>query len=242
MKIAISLTISAPGAGKGTQAELLANELGLIHFDTGKYLERLLHSPEAEKDPILKREQINFDTGKLTTPEWILGQAKKEAEKIATSGQGLIFSGSPRTLYETFGDEKEEGLANILVRLYGKENVYFIKLDIDEETTIERNSKRMVCSVERFSILTEEDEERCRALGGLPEKRKALDDPEIIRERLKEYRERTFPIIRRLKEEGYNVIEIDGRPFPDEVFDSILRELKIEKQQITNPKSQINHK
>ncbi|MEK7478979.1 MAG: nucleoside monophosphate kinase [Patescibacteria group bacterium] len=227
LKIAISLTISAPGAGKGTQADLLAKKLGLIHFDTGKYLEKLLHSSLAEKDSVLKREQINFDTGKLTTPKWILGQARREAERIAASGSGLVFSGSPRTLYETFGDDMEEGLAGALSRLYGKENVYFIKLDIDEETTLERNSKRMVCSVERFPILTKEDEERCKALGGSPEKRKALDTPEIIRERLKEYRERTFPMIEQLKKEGYNVIQVDGRPMPEEVFKSILKKLNL---------------
>ncbi len=226
MKVAISLSISAPGAGKGTQAERLAKTLDLVQFDTGTYLQKLLHSPEAEADPVLKREQINFDTGKLTTPEWILGQVKREAERIAKEGRGIVFSGSPRTLYETFGDEKTEGLASHLAALYGKENLFFIRLDISEETTIERNSKRVICSQGGFPIFNKEDEERCEREGGTPEKR-ILDDPEVIKVRLKEYRERTYPSIERLKEEGYNVLEVDGSPAPDDVFESILRALNM---------------
>ena len=228
MKVAISLSISAPGAGKGTQAERLAKKLGLVQFDTGTYLQNLLHSEEAEKDHVLKREQINFDTGKLTTPEWILGQVKKEAEKIAKEGKGVVFSGSPRTSFEAFGDEATEGLATHLASLYGKENVYFIRLDISEEATIERNSKRIICSKDGLPIFNKEDEERCRALGGEAVKR-VLDDPEVIKVRLKEYRERTYPTIERLKQEGYNVIEVDGSPLPEEVFASVLSKLKIEK-------------
>ena len=38
-----------PGSGKGTQANLLADKLGLIHFDTGKYLERIVHDPANKK-------------------------------------------------------------------------------------------------------------------------------------------------------------------------------------------------
>lgn len=226
MKLAISLSISAPGAGKGTQAEKLAKKLGLVQFDTGTYLQTLLHCPEAEHDPILKREQINFDTGKLTTPEWILGQVKKEAERIAGEGHGIIFSGSPRTLYETFGDGEVEGLAEKLAKLYGKENLFFIRIDIDEATTLERNSKRVICSKGGFPIFNQEDEERCKAFGGAPEKR-ILDDPEVIKVRLKEYRERTYPVVERLNKEGYNVIEIDGSPLPDEVFDTILQKLNL---------------
>ncbi|MAF79550.1 hypothetical protein CL629_00525 [bacterium] len=227
MHIAISLTISAPGAGKGTQAELLAKHFDLIHFDTGKYLEKLLHSKEAEKDPILKREQTNFETGMLTTPSWILGQAREQVEKIAKQNKGLVLSGSPRTLYETFGDEKETGLAKTMADLYGKENVYFVRINIDEKTTLERNSKRVVCSVDGFPILTKKDMERCKELGGKPRKRGALDTPKVIKERIREYNERTFPMISQLKDEGYNVLEVDGSPRPPEVFQLIIKALKL---------------
>ena len=52
-----------PGSGKGTQAELLAKKFGFIHFDTGRYFEALLHSPETQKNPVLRRERKNFDNG-----------------------------------------------------------------------------------------------------------------------------------------------------------------------------------
>ena len=50
-----------PGSGKGTQANLLADKLGLIHFDTGKYLERIVHDPANKKNKIIRRERKNFD-------------------------------------------------------------------------------------------------------------------------------------------------------------------------------------
>ena len=229
-KVAISLAISPPGAGKGTQAEKLAEHFELIQFDTGTYLEKLLHSEEAERDPILKKEQEIFDSGVLNTPDWVLQQVKKEAKNIAKEGKGVIYSGSPRTVYEAVGDGKgEEGLASALAKAYGKKNVYFVNIEIDEETTIERNTKRLVCSVDGDPIFSEEDEKNCRKKGGKPQKRKALDNPEVIKQRLKEYRERTFPIKEAVEKEGYNVITVDGSPLPDEVFKSILSKLKIEK-------------
>ena len=57
-------------------------------------------------------------------------------------------------------------------------------------------------------------------------KRKGLDDPEVIRVRIKEYKERTYPLIDYLKKEGLKIIKIDGTPSPAVVFNKILKHLK----------------
>jgi adenylate kinase family enzyme len=57
-------------------------------------------------------------------------------------------------------------------------------------------------------------------------KRKGLDDPQTIKVRLKEYKERTWPLIGYFKKEGLKVKKINGSPPPAVVFKSILRSLK----------------
>jgi adenylate kinase len=194
----VSFSISAPGAGKGTQAELLAKRKGFIHFDTGRHMERILHSPGAENDPILKREQIHWDTGILTTPAWALQLVREATNKMVQDGYDIAYSGSPRTYFETFGNEKTVGLIATFTEAYGKENVHFVRLDVSEEVSIERNSNRVVCSICSLPILANANTTACAFCGGKPETR-ILDDPEIIKVRLKEYRERTLPIVEQLK-------------------------------------------
>ena len=99
-----------PGAGKGTQANLLAGRLGLIHFDTGKYLEQLLHDLELQKNPEIKKAREIFDSGALVTPSFVLKVTSEKTREIAKASWGIVFSGSPRTIFEAFGDSKNEGL------------------------------------------------------------------------------------------------------------------------------------
>lgn len=214
-----------PGAGKGTQAELLAKKKQLIHFDTGRYLESILHSKEAEKNKILKKEQQIWDSGVLNTPSWVLEIVKKFTGNFARAGAGIVLSGSPRTIFETFGDKKTEGLISFLTKIYGKKKIFIINLKINNATSINRNSKRLVCSVCNLSILAESKINKCSLCGG-PAKKRILDNPETIKIRLKEYEERTLPIISRLKKNGYNVVEVNGDAAPFKVSELILNKIE----------------
>lgn len=213
-----------PGAGKNTQAELLSGKFGLIHFQTGPYIERLVHSKEAESSPILWRERELFDTGKLTTPSWVLAIVKKATKMIAESGFGIIYSGSPRTVFEAFGNEKNEGLLSSLEKTFGRENIYIVEVVISDNLSVKRNSRRLVCSICGLPILVA-DSKRCPFCFGHPRKR-TLDDPEIIKTRLLEYKNRTRPIIERLKEHGYKIISVSGTPFPYKVFRAISEKIQ----------------
>ena len=139
-KIAI-IFYGAPGSGKGTQANLLANYFDLVHFDTGRFLESIVHDPKKQKSKIIKRERKLFDDGKLMTPSFVLQQIRSGVKAITKSGHGLAFSGSPRT----FGEAKI--LIPLLEKLYQKKNILVFELRIPEETSIKRNSNRIVCSI-----------------------------------------------------------------------------------------------
>ncbi len=217
-----------PGAGKGTQANLLAGKLGMVHFDTGKFIEQVVHDPANQNDQEIQRERRNFDTGVLTTPSWILKIVKKKSEEIAKSGFGLVFSGSPRTVFEAFGDEKNEGLISSLERLYGKENVVPIFLDIDPKISILRNKNRKICEFCGAAILYNDEthaHSTCPICGGKLYKR-AVDNPEVFETRIKEYQDRTAPVLAGLEERGYEVFKVDAKSLPYNVSEEVLRKLK----------------
>lgn len=209
-----------PGAGKGTQADLVARHFGFVHFDTGKYLESLIYNPAYANNRIIKREREFFETGKLITPSWVLSVVKKRANKIAKAGLGLVFSGSPRTLYEM------EGLLPEIEKLYGRKNIIFFFINVSQAASIRRNSHRLLCTVCGFPILYLNETEkfnvknRCFFCGGKLFRR-TLDKTEVVKKRIEEYNIRTKPIFNELKKRGYKIIDIQGKDLPFKVFESI---------------------
>lgn len=214
-----------PGSGKGTQAELLARKYNFIHFDTGRYLESLVRAPGWQKSAILRRERHLFDTGKLCTPSWVSDMSKQFAEKVSKLGFSIVCSGSPRTLAEAFGS-KENGLVKTLEKLYGKRNVITIRLLVNEKASLARNSHRLVCSVCGLPLLANAKTKNCAFCAGKMRTR-SLDAPQVIKVRLKEYHNRTEPIVAGIKKRGFKVIRVNGEPLPYKVFGSIKKALKL---------------
>lgn len=218
-----------PGAGKGTQANLLASKYGFAHFDTGKYLEQVVHDPANQNDPKIAEARKVFDSGALVEPAFVLKITAEKTKKIAEANFNLVFSGSPRTMFEAFGNEDNEGLIDILTAAYGKDNVIAVFLDIDPKISIIRNSKRMVCSVCGTAILYSDAAHKhktCPLCGGKLKKR-TVDDPKVFQTRIKEYEERTLPIIKSLKEKGYQLINVKAEPLPYEVHEKVAKKLNL---------------
>ncbi len=223
----VLMVFGPPGAGKGTQANLLAGKFNLIHFDTGKYIESVVHDPANQNDSKIDKLRYDFDNGILLDPMWVYNIVKTGAQKIAESGFGIVFSGSPRTYPEAFEAEgPDNGLISFLEKTFGRENVRPILLNIKPETSIQRNSNRLICTVCGTAVMYHEHArpEFCPFCGGMF-KRRTLDTPETIKVRLKQYVERTEPIIAGLKKHGYNVIEVDGEPLPYVVFADVVGKL-----------------
>lgn len=219
----IIIIYGPPGSGKGTQANKLAEKLGLVHFDTGYTIEKKVHSVELRDDPIIQRERQLFDNGILCTPEWVAEMIKEAVGKIENEGKGVVFSGSPRTLPET------EEFIPFVESLYGKENIYVLKISVKAETSVFRNSYRRVCADCGLSLAyTPENEklDKCLKCGGKLVKR-ILDKPEIIKVRLKEFAERTEPIYKYLVGQNYKIINIDGEPSVEEIHQEILSKIKL---------------
>lgn len=225
-KIAV-IIYGPPGAGKGTQANLLVWRKNFIHFDTGKYLEQLVHDPQNKNNPVIQRERKIFDSGALMTPSFVLKITADKARAIAKSDFNIVFSGSPRTVFEAFGDSQQLGLIETLEKAYGKENIYPILLDINPDIAIQRNKHRLVCSICSNAVIYSNithQHKACPLCGGELRKR-VVDNPAVFKTRIKEYKERTFPILAGLKKRGYQIIKVNGTSLPFKVNHQILKKL-----------------
>ena len=222
----VVIIFGPPGAGKGTQSELLSDKLGYFYFETSKALEKAFNSDDKKDYDIegeiytMAGEKQKWKTGELMSPPFVTQIVKENITSIFNEGKSLIMAGSPRTLYEV---ERE---MPFLDNLYGKENVRIILLDVGAEETISRNSHRKICELMRHSILFNNETENltiCPLDGSKLVKRIGLDDAETIKVRLKEYAERTLPMIEYFEKNNYKVNRIDGGQSVAEVFDGILQ-------------------
>jgi adenylate kinase len=209
--------IGPPGSGKGTQAELLAEKFGLIHFETSKVIEEKLNNADPS-DEVLMREKELRASGELNTPELVREWTLEKVRELGEKGIGFVMSGSPRTLFEA------EGEIPAFEELYGKENVKAIHLNLSKEESIKRNSARRICQANRHTIPNFpifKDITTCPK-DGSPLLKRDLDTPETISVRYEVYLRRTQPIFSYLSDRGYSTIEIEGEQDIDKVFDDIL--------------------
>ena len=220
-----------PGSGKGTQAQLLAEKFNLVHFDSGSYLRKILYDPKYKKNKAIQAERKLNEAGKINTPLWVLKIIVDKIKKIEKLNESVVFSGSPRSTFEAFGDKKHKGLMKILKEFYGKKNIRIFILNISEKESIKRNSKRIVCSICRTPLLSQMSDVKCQMFKDCPFcagplKSRFDDKKEIIVERLKEYQQRTFPIIKELKRKKYKIININGYQFPYKIHQKIIANIR----------------
>lgn len=193
----------SPGSGKTTQEKRLKRAFGFATLDAGEVIERIVMDPKNANNPRIRREREKFATGKLCTSSWALAMMKEEVTARAKEGKNLILVGSPRTLFEAFGTEKTQGMIDLLISLYGKSKIQAVLIELPEEESVKRNSLRG---------------------------RAKLDEPKVIRVRVREYERRTYPIVEELKRRGIRVARIDGRPTQKKVFDEIIEKIGMAKR------------
>lgn len=231
----VIILFGPPGAGKDTQAELLSDKLDLYRFETSKILEGKFKEVESlsrsspqrfievkgEKFDVLGEKKLWLE-GKLCSPPLVTYLIKEKTKKLFEEGENLIFNGSPRTVYEA------EELTPLLKELYGKNSIKVFYIKISAEQTIFRNSHRRVCELIRHSILYSKENEKLTLcpLDGSKLVKRELDTPETIRVRIKEFQERTLPMIEIFKKEEIPVVEINGEQSVAGVFKDILKNLK----------------
>jgi len=226
----VLILIGPPGAGKGTQGTLLAEKLNLYYFETSKILELSFQENTegdfAEVDGqkyYFAQEFDNWKKGILCSPPFVSYLVREKIKELYEKDVSLLLSGSPRTVFEG------EQIMPFLEELYGKENIKVMLLDIPPEQTIFRNSNRRLCQLMRHPILFNDETKTltiCPLDGSVLVKREGLDNPETIQTRLKEYKERTVPLLDYFEKAGFTVRRVDGVGPVNEVFERTLGAVK----------------
>ena len=219
----VVIFIAPPGAGKGTQAEMIAKKFVLEHIETSAMIERKFKTADPN-DATMQEEKQKWISGELTSPKLFAGWFNEEVGELAHSGKSMVASGSLRTVEET------EIVLPELERLYGKENIMVFNITLSEEESIRRNSARRICRDNRHPIPSGDYDPKFKDIDvcpwdGSPIVTRALDKPEIIKERYQVFWHETAPVLDYLKQHGYNVIEINGEQPIEKVQEDILKNL-----------------
>jgi adenylate kinase len=209
------ILLGPPGAGKGTQAEMLKG-LGLAHISTGEMFREALASGS---EVGVKANQY-MSTGALVPDDIVIGIVKERLEK-PDALHGFILDGFPRTIAQA------EALGVLLEKI-NRPISAVIELCADEDELVERLSGRRVCSkcsqgyhVVNVPPVTEGICDKC---GGELIQR-GDDKPEAIRERLSVYHQKTAPLTNYYKEQG-TLLPINASGSVEAVFGAIQSSLK----------------
>lgn len=210
------IVLGPPGSGKGTQAEKLAKKYNLEHIDMGKSLREV-----AKQDTPLGREiwKIQNVTNTLV-PKDILKKVLDIKLQDIPREQGVLMEGAPRT------SDQREYVEEALLKSGRKINAV-IFINIPEEETIERISKRWTCKKGHPLIMgvdIHSEKDKC-PMDGTDIFQRTDDTPKGIRNRLEVYRKETLPVIENFREREI-LIEVDGRPGIEEIFKNITDKIK----------------
>ena len=189
--------LGAPGAGKGTQAEVVCKELNIPAISTGNMLrEAVKNSTEAG----LKAKSY-MDAGELVPDEVVIGILKDRISK-PDAQNGFILDGFPRTV------EQAEALEKMGVQI---DKV--IEIAVSDEAITARMSGRRVCegcgNSYHIQYKPTKVEGICDACGAKVVQR--IDDkPETVQARLKTYHEKTAPLKDYYQKRG-KLVTVEGQ-------------------------------
>ncbi len=226
----VIILLGPPGSGKGTQSQLLSEKFGLYYFETSRIIERAVTKSKkgefvevAGKKYYFAKQKELWTSGILCQPPFVVYLVKEKIKELYNLGENLALSGSPRTVYEV------ENLMPFIEKLYGKKNIKIVLMEVSAKESIFRNSHRRICALMRHSILYSKETKglkKCPLDGSKLLKRKGLDNPETIKVRLEEYKERTLPIIESCQKKGFQTRKINGEGSVALIFERILKALK----------------
>ena len=205
--------LGLPGAGKGTQAVLLAEKYNIPHISTGD----MFREAVKQETELGKKAKEYMDAGELVPDQVTIGIVR---ERLAQDDcrRGFILDGFPRTIAQA------EALEEVLQEL-NRELDLALLIDVPEEELVERLTGRRVCqncgATYHVKFDPPEVEGICDECGGRLEQRDD-DKPETVKKRLEVNREKTEKMVNFYSSRGI-LTEIDARGEIEDIQDKIIR-------------------
>ncbi len=195
------ILLGAPGAGKGTQASLIASKYQFTHISTGDIFRANIKGGT----PIGKVAKSYIDAGKLV-PDEVTCEIVKDRLSKGDLGAGFMLDGFPRNVFQA---EELDKFAKVDL---------CIDISVPTELLMDRICGRRVCSCgESYHVSTLGGETRCKKCGGELYQR-ADDNPETVGKRLETYLSQTAPLEEYYASQG-KLAKLDcGTKTPNEVF------------------------
>jgi len=207
------IMLGAPGAGKGTQAQMICDKYNIPHISTGD----LFRSNIKNGTELGKKAKEYMDKGQLVpdelTVELLLDRVAKDDCK-----DGYVLDGFPRTIPQADVLDKE------LTKLSDKID-YAINVEVPDENIVRRMSGRRAClkcgATYHIEHIPPKQEGICDRCGSELVQRDD-DKPETVQNRLSVYHEQTQPLITYYN--GKNILKtVDGTKDMNDVFEDIVK-------------------
>jgi|TARA_Y100000815_G_scaffold45302_1_gene37325 adenylate kinase len=206
------ILLGPPGAGKGTQAARLVDNLGMVQLSTGD----MLRAAVKAGTPIGLKAKAVMEAGELVSDEIVSGIIG-EALDALSPGTGVIFDGYPRT-------EAQAHALDTILSDRDRTLDHVIELEVNEDALVDRITGRFTCATcgagyhDRFKQPKVDGE--CDKCHGHEFKRRPDDNEETVRTRMAEYRAKTAPILPVYEARGI-VSRVDGMADMDDVTKAI---------------------
>lgn len=206
------IMLGAPGAGKGTQAKMIAEKYGVPHISTGD-----IFRANIKNGTELGKEAKGYMDKGLLVPDELTVRLLLDRVAQEDCVNGYVLDGFPRTIPQA------EALDAALEKL-GEKMDYAINVDVPDENIISRMGGRRACvgcgATYHVAYNPPKTENICDSCG---EKLILRDDdkPETVKKRLDVYHEQTQPLIDYYKKAGI-LRDVDGTVDMEDVFKAIV--------------------
>ena len=205
--------LGAPGAGKGTQAKMIAEKYGLPHISTGD-----IFRANIKNGTELGKEAKEYMDKGLLVPDELTVRLLLDRVAQDDCKNGYVLDGFPRTIPQA--EVLDEKLSEL-----GEKVDYAINVDVPDENIVNRMSGRRAClscgATYHIVSIPPKKEGICDVCGSELVLRDD-DKPETVQNRLKVYHDQTQPLINFYEKKGV-LRSVDGTLPMEEVFTAITK-------------------
>ena len=207
------ILLGPPGAGKGTQAQRLQSDVGMVQLSTGDMLRAAVKSGS----PLGQKAKGIMEAGQLVPDDLMVGLIEDRIAQPDCAKGGFILDGFPRTAAQA------EALDTMLAKL-GKKLDQVIEMEVDEAALTERIVGRFTCAKcgagYHDTFKRPKVEGVCDVCGSREFTRRKDDNAETMKTRMAAYRAQTEPLLPYYRAQGI-LKRVDGMAAMDEVYRQI---------------------